>query len=240
MSDSPQPGSTTLIARLSDCPTDAEAWSLFVQRYSGTIYGWCCRYGLQDADAQDVTQDVFAGLMRQLRNFDRSRGCFRNWLYRIVQNRVSNWCSNPEHRHERGTEAVRRRLDSEEARRDLEARLNEEFDLERLEVAEMNVQLLVNSHSWQAYQLRCKERLSLRETSKRIGIPVGHVSKYALRVRGMIARQIILLEERLASADDREMECRHEELPAAGELAEIRAGSLEPRGRSRPHRTCSE
>ncbi len=120
------------------CPTDAEAWNLFVQRYGGMIYGWCCRYGLQDVDAQDVTQNVFIALIRHLRNFDRSRGLFRNWLHRIVQHRVSDWCNDPAHCHERGTEAVQRRLSTEEARRDLETRLNEEFDLELLEVAEQN------------------------------------------------------------------------------------------------------
>ena len=50
--------------------TDAEAWDLFVQRYSGPIYRWCCRFGLQDADARDVSQNVFAALLRGLRTFE--------------------------------------------------------------------------------------------------------------------------------------------------------------------------
>jgi RNA polymerase sigma-70 factor (ECF subfamily) len=236
MNESPPPGSTTLLHRLSLCPTDADVWNLFVQRYSGVIYGWCCRCGLQDADARDVNQNVFAALLRGLPHFDRSRGRFRNYLYRIVQNGVRDWCSDPAQRQEKGTEVARQRLASEQARRDLEARLNEEFDLERLDIAEKNVRLLVAPHCWDAYRLRCKEGLSLRQAANQIGIPAGHVSKYALRVRDMVARQVTLLDEPLEQGKERETESQHEQLPAAGNLAEIPAGPAEPRSGPRPYR----
>jgi RNA polymerase sigma-70 factor (ECF subfamily) len=196
MNGTPPPGSSTLlILRLSVCPMDAEAWDQFVQRYSGTIYKWCCRYRLQDADARDVTQNVFAALLRRLEKFDRARARFRNWLYRVVENCVRDCCNDPAHRQQKGTDDVWRLLTSEQARRDLKASLNEEFDLELLQIAEMNVQLQVAPHSWDAYRLRCKERLSLSQAAARIGIPAGHVSKYALRVRHMVSRQIARFEK---------------------------------------------
>jgi RNA polymerase sigma-70 factor (ECF subfamily) len=235
MSDSPPPGSTTLLIRLSRCPTDPDAWSLFVQRYGGTIYRWCCRYGLQDADARDVSQDVFAALLRRLHTFDRSRARFRSWLFIVVRNCVRDWCSDPAQHQERGTEAVRQRLNSEQARRDLEAHLNEEFDLERLQSAEMNVRLLVAPHCWDAYRLRCKERLSLREAARQIGIPAGHVSKYALRVRDLVARQIALLEGLLDSRAGCETEGQHEPLSTTTDVAEVCAGPAEPRTGPCPH-----
>jgi RNA polymerase sigma factor (sigma-70 family) len=195
MSGTPPPGSSTLLLlRLSICPRDADAWDQFVQRYSGTIYKWCCRYRLQDADARDVTQNVFAALLRGLPKYDRTRAPFRNWLYRIVENRVRDCCNDPCHRQEKGTDDAWRLLTSEQARRDLQASLNEEFDLELLQIAEMNVRLQVAPHSWDAYRLRCKERLSLSQTAAAIGIPAGHVSKYALRVRHMVTRQIARYE----------------------------------------------
>src|SRR5262245_42164463 len=87
MSGLSSPGSSTLLLlRLSVCPMDAEAWNQFVQRYSGIIYTWCRRCSLQDADARDVTQNVFAGLLRGLQTFDRSRVRFRSWLFRVVAN----------------------------------------------------------------------------------------------------------------------------------------------------------
>ena len=223
MSGSPTPGSSTLLLlRLSVCPTDARAWDAFVARSGGTIYKWCCRRRLQDADAQDVTQNVFAALLRGLRTFDRSRARFRSFLYRVVANCVSDWCRSPGRRDETGTEAARRSLASEQARRDLQACLEEEFDLELLAAAEANVRLQVAPHCWEAYRLRCKERLSLREAAERLGAPAGHVSKYALRVRDMVARQVTLLEGPAAERPGRGTEGRHERLPAAGEMAALR------------------
>ena len=207
MSVSHQQGtSTLLLMRLVTCPTDAEAWNLFVQRYSGTIYHWCRRHGLQDADAQDVTQNVFAALVRRLQQFDRSQARFRTWLYQIVANCVRDWCSAPAQRQEKGTETVWRLLASEEAQRDLETRLSEEFDLELLELAERMVCLQVEASTWAAYQLFCKEHLRLKEAAERIGIPPGHVSKYAGRIRAMVSRQITLLDERGTSEATSEME----------------------------------
>ena len=138
--------------------------------------------------------------LRDLQQFDRSRAKFRTWLHQIVLNCVRDWCKHPAQRQEKGTDAVRRLLDSEEARRDLKMRLDEEFDLELLDVAEMRVRLLVRPHVWDAYQLFCKEHISLREAAKRISIPAGHVSKYARRVRDMVAREIALLEGKGAPA----------------------------------------
>ncbi len=255
MDEPASPGtSTLLLQRLSVSPMDAQAWDQFVRRYGGTVYRWCRRHRLQDADARDVTQNVFAGLLRGLRTFDRSRARFRSWLYRVVENRVRDWGKDPAHRQEKGTEAARRSLASEQARRELRACLEEEFYLELLEVAEANVRLQVAPHCWEAYRLRCRERLSLRQAAERIGIPAGHVSKYALRVREMLARRVAVLEgltgRQVGPAsragpvpraerhlpDDRGTEGRHDPLPAAGEMAAVRGGPAGPGGGPCPDR----
>jgi RNA polymerase sigma-70 factor (ECF subfamily) len=220
MSGPGQPGSSTLLLlRLTLSPHDAEAWDQFVKRYSGVIYQWCLRYRLQDADARDITQTVFATLLGRLQTFDRSRARFRTWLFRVVANCVSDWCREPAHRLEKGTEAARQLLASAPARRELKARLNEEFDLEMLEVAESTVRLQVAAHCWQAYQLRCKEGLSLQDAAGRLGIPAGHVSKYALRVREQVARQISHLEGLCGPARGQPGGSPHDDLPAASEMA---------------------
>ncbi len=230
MSELPLPGSTTLLLRLSACPTDAEAWDLFVQRYSGIIYRWCCRCGLQDADALDVTQDVFAGLLLRLQSYDSSRARFRTWLYVVVHNRIRDWCDAPAQQEELGTHGVRQRLASEQARRDLEERLSEEFDLELLEIAERNVRLKVEPHCWEAYRLCCKEGLRPREAALRIGIPAGHVSKYAGRVKSQVIREISKLDELLAPENGRGTEgrCETGQLSDTGDVEAVPAGSGQP------------
>ena len=56
--DDPQPTRFSLIVRLRD-GDDGQAWSEFVDIYTPVVYGFARRFGLQDADAADVTQDVF-------------------------------------------------------------------------------------------------------------------------------------------------------------------------------------
>jgi RNA polymerase sigma-70 factor (ECF subfamily) len=214
--------STLLLLRLSVCPADEAAWGEFVTRYGATIYRWCRRYGLQDTDAQDVTQNVFAGLLRAVRTFDRSRGRVRTWLFRVVANEVCDWCNSPAHRHERGTGDARRALASEPAVRELEARLGDEFDLELLEVAEQGVRLQVKPEVWSSYRLRCKEGLSLRQAAERIDLPAGHVSKYAVRVREMVARRIVLLEGAGGTAPGGVTSDPSDDLPPRPDVAGVR------------------
>jgi RNA polymerase sigma factor (sigma-70 family) len=231
MSGPATPGcSTLLLLRLVDCPTDAAAWDQFVLRYSGMIYAWCRRYHLQDADAQDVTQSIFAALLHRVDQFDRSRGRFRSWLYRIVRNSVIDWCDSRTRREEKGTESTWELLSSLPARRDLETRLGEEFDLELLEIAEASVRLKVLPKSWDAYVLVCKEGLPPREAAKRIGIPAGagRVSKNAQRARDMVAREVALLEGRSGPDQDEVMEGQHVRLPVGGEMAGVPPGPAQP------------
>src|SRR6478736_4140687 len=78
--------SPTLLGRLGRCPTDQAAWRAFVDRYGPKIYAWCQHWGLQKADAEDVTQDVLVKLSRKLATFayDPSRS-FRAWLKTVTR-----------------------------------------------------------------------------------------------------------------------------------------------------------
>src|SRR5262245_62476607 len=73
--------SVTLLGRLRQDCTDQSAWAVFVRRYGPKIYCWCRQWSLQEADAQDVTQDVLTKLAAKLRTFayDPAKN-FRSWL----------------------------------------------------------------------------------------------------------------------------------------------------------------
>ena len=79
--DHPSTTSVTLLARLRRDPTDQAAWCDFVTRYGPKILQWCRRWRLQEADAQDVTQDVLLKLHSLMATFsyDASRS-FHGWL----------------------------------------------------------------------------------------------------------------------------------------------------------------
>src|SRR5438309_7512848 len=72
--------SNSLLVRLRQ-GDDHAAWAEFVRRYGQQIYRWCRAFGLQEADAEDVTQTVLVKLTDKLRAFcyDPSRS-FRAYL----------------------------------------------------------------------------------------------------------------------------------------------------------------
>ena len=47
----------SLLMRIRD-RNDEESWRTFVMIYAPLIYRYCCRHGLQDADAADLSQEV--------------------------------------------------------------------------------------------------------------------------------------------------------------------------------------
>ncbi len=73
--------------------SDAASWERLVALYSPLLRGWIDRYGVQSTDADDLIQDVLMVLMRELPSFRHSQqpGAFRNWLKRIVINRLRNF-----------------------------------------------------------------------------------------------------------------------------------------------------
>jgi RNA polymerase sigma factor (sigma-70 family) len=73
---------------------DASAWNLLVERYGRLVYAIPLRYGMSDADANDVFQEVFTLLHQRMASIrDRSR--LSAWLittthrecWRVVRSR---------------------------------------------------------------------------------------------------------------------------------------------------------
>jgi RNA polymerase sigma factor (sigma-70 family) len=60
----------------------------FLRRYQGPVYEYLVARGLQAADAEDVTQDVFQRILQAdlLRKADQERGRFRSLLLGITKN----------------------------------------------------------------------------------------------------------------------------------------------------------
>ena len=75
----------TLLARLRHDPSNEAAWDEFVEHYGRHIYRWCRQWRLQDADAEDVTQEILLKLARKLRDFAYDpESSFRGWLKTVA------------------------------------------------------------------------------------------------------------------------------------------------------------
>ena len=69
---------------------DPEAWRRLVNLYRPLVVYWCGRSRVPAADAEDVTQEVFAAAAAGLPAFhhDRPGDTFRGWLRVITRNQV--------------------------------------------------------------------------------------------------------------------------------------------------------
>jgi RNA polymerase sigma-70 factor (ECF subfamily) len=199
--------SASLLARLRHAPTDQEAWSEFVGRYGLRIRGWCGQWGLQEADAQDVTQDVLLRLTVKMRSFNYdAQQSFRAWLKTLAHHAWSDFVSSRRRKAAQGSggTAVLEILQNVEARADLEKQLDETFDRELLEEAMTRVQRRVRPRTWEAFRLTALEGQSGAEAAARLGMQEATVFVARSKVQKMLHEETRRLEgpesEREASA----------------------------------------
>jgi RNA polymerase sigma-70 factor (ECF subfamily) len=188
--------SATLLGRLRLDATDQQAWGEFVARYSPRIYGWCRHWHLQEADAQDVTQNVLVTLAQKMSSFayDPARS-FRGWLRTITEHALSDFLASRQRAVlGSGDNQVEEMLHTLEARSDLVSRLDAEFDRELLEEARARVQVRVEPHTWEAFRLTALEGLSGAETAERLSLQVTAVFKAKSRIQRMLQEELRKLE----------------------------------------------
>jgi RNA polymerase sigma factor (sigma-70 family) len=189
--------SQALIYQITSGVADAHSWERFVYLYGPQILAWCRKYGLQDADARDVTQDVLLQVLRQIERlqYDPQRR-FRGWLRAVVHGAWCQWVERNQGR-ERGAAdtAMLMVLEQTPARDELLARLEGEYDSELLELAMERIRRRVEPQTWQAFELLAVQRLSGEEGSARLGMPVGSLFAARSKVQRLLREEIARLEQ---------------------------------------------
>jgi RNA polymerase sigma-70 factor (ECF subfamily) len=197
MADNPLPTTcVTLLTQLRQDPTDQAGWDEFVERYGRHIYRWCRNWNLQDADAEDVTQNILVKLTQKLRGFayDPSRS-FRGWLKTVAHHTWRDFEDSRCRAHAAtGDRQAQELILTLEAREDLGQKLEEAFDLELLEAAKVRVRLRVAPHTWEAFRLLALEGVPVAEVAARVRLQVAMVYAVKSKVQKMLQEEIGKLE----------------------------------------------
>lgn len=175
---------------------DRQAWSDFSDRCLHILTGWCQRWGLQRADADDLIQDTLLIVLARIRDFQhRGTGSFRSWIRTIAWR---CWCDAVEKAARSNRPDVLERISqSPEARQTLEAEFDRLFQLELLEQAMATVKLRVSSSTWEAFRLTALEENSADVASRHTGLNHNAVYAARTRVQRMISEEYRRLSDRV-------------------------------------------
>lgn len=187
----------TLLGRLRAAPDEPAVWSEFVDWYGRSIHAWCKAWGLQESDAQDVTQDVFLKLSQKMHGFCYDpNGSFRAWLKTLTR-RAWQAFAERERKAGRGagSDAAMERLATFESREDLTNRLEEAFDQELLKEASNLVRLRVEPRTWEAFELLAIQGCSGAEAAKRLHMKVATVFVARSKVQRMLRETLSRLDQ---------------------------------------------
>ena len=191
------PTSATLLGRVGLGPGDHVAWARFVDLYGSRIRGWCRRWGLQEADSEDVTQDVLLRLAQKLGTFqyDPARS-FRGWLRTVTQNALADFLADRRRQCSgSGDDAVLEQLQTVEARDDLVEQLKDQFDSEIVAMASARARARVEPQTWEAFRLTAYEGLSGDDVAARLGMSRATVFKAKSRVLEFLREEIKQLDK---------------------------------------------
>jgi RNA polymerase sigma-70 factor, ECF subfamily len=183
--------SSTLLARLSD-RSDSIAWRRMVDLYSPLISAWLRRHGVSPADAEDLTQETLAVVVREVSRFQHNGrvGAFRAWLRTITINCLRQSLRSRRLRfHATGSPDVTAMLDQlEDPDSDLSRRWDHEHDehvLKRLlELIEPEFRLA----TWQAFRRQVIDGASAATVAAELDLSVNAVLIAKSRALGHLRR----------------------------------------------------
>lgn len=67
-----------------------ESFKTLVYRYTSSIYNYSYRFAGKDA-ANDITQEVFIKVWKNLKKFDISKSHFKTWIFSIARNLITDY-----------------------------------------------------------------------------------------------------------------------------------------------------
>ena len=158
-----------------------DAWESFLATYRPGIYRMARRRGLQDADAQDVVQNILVRVSGAIADYEQQPGTkFRHWLRRVARNAILSTLSrSPRDAATGGSQALEAL--EHRAEEDTSQELEHEYRREQFHRAAAVVRADVNAETWQAFELTVIQGQTCEAAAATLNRTLGTV--YAARSR---------------------------------------------------------
>jgi RNA polymerase sigma-70 factor (ECF subfamily) len=164
------------------------AWEDLVRVHTRRVYSICYRFTNSDAEAQDLTQEVFLRVFKNLRSFRAGEGLFIVWLTRLTRNLLIDHYRRT--RMERATESIEDHAVMLEestaamARTDGMVAGREASELLQVALQKLSPELR------ETVILRDLEELEYREIAQILNVPEGTVKSRLNRGRSELAKAL--------------------------------------------------
>jgi RNA polymerase sigma-70 factor (ECF subfamily) len=186
----------SLLLRLRDA-SDSDSWEEFARVYGPVICSYCRRRGLQQADADDVAQEVLGQVARSIGTFDYQpgRGRFRDWLGTVTRHKISRWAET----RGRGPTAADRPAD-EYAARGEDPEWSDEFYARVLEAALARIRGEFELRTWEAFERVWAGDHPAPEVADALGMTIDAVYQAKSRVLKRLREEVLALADDLPVA----------------------------------------
>ena len=175
----------SLLVLLGDA-SHREAWEHFVTIYQPVIFRLAKGRGLQDADAQDLSQQVLISVASAIGRWQKQDESirFRHWLRRVTRNHIINALTRkPQDLAIGGTAFVQLLQETPADSALIETEIETEYRRELYLLAADRVRSDVAQETWQAFHQTTVLGKEIAEVASQLGKSVGTI--YASRSRIM-------------------------------------------------------
>ena len=178
---------------------EQQAWQQLVVSQHRRIYAICYRFTNSACDAEDLTQDVFIKVYKNLNSFDLQKGSFQTWMTTLARNLLVDHFRRT--RLDRASDSLDASLSSEDDGPTIGDRLMDPGISQEKHVAGLELKATIQDALKQlspelreAVILRDLEDMDYKEIAQVLRIPEGTVKSRISRGRGELARLLQRIE----------------------------------------------
>jgi RNA polymerase sigma-70 factor (ECF subfamily) len=175
-------------------PANRDAWEQFTAIYRPVVYRLARTRGLQDADADDLAQQVLLAVSRAIPDWKRTdaQSQFRHWLRRIAKNAILNALTRGPKEPAVGGSGFMNLLNGVPQPGDIETQIELEYQRQVYRQAAETVRSAVHEQTWRIFVMTIIEGNATESVAKQMRTTIGNV--HAIRSRVMRRLQSVVKE----------------------------------------------